>query len=81
MYVATNPAVAGHPSECGDVANIARFLMDAVSRHEINVGDAEAAVLEWTHDADVLDSAARQCDRADAVELLDLASMDARRAA
>ncbi len=81
MYVATTSTVAVHPSECGDVANVARFLMDAVSRHEISVADAEAAVLEWTHDADVLDTAACQCDRADAVELLHLASTDIRHAA
>jgi hypothetical protein len=68
-------------SECGDVANIAGFLMDAVSRHEISVADAEAAVLEWTHDADVLDAAARWCDRAGAVKLLHRVSTDVNHAA
>ena len=55
--------------------------MAAWSRAELGVADAEAAVWEWTHDADVLDTAACQCDRADAVELLHLASTDIRHAA
>ena len=48
-------------AEHRDVASIAEYLMDAVADRSITIADAERAVLEWTHDRDVLAAASRAC--------------------
>ena len=44
--------------ECGDLVRIARYLLDAVTNDEITLAEAELAIVEWTHDPDLLRTAA-----------------------
>jgi hypothetical protein len=45
-----------------DLATIARYLVEAVAADEITVAEAELAIVDRTHDPNVLRAAAAVCD-------------------
>ena len=47
--------------ECADLVTIARYLVQAVANEEIPLAEAELAIVDWTHDPDLLRTAVGAC--------------------